>query len=227
MTSAGARPAEGGEPAVRRRRGSRPFLVNVHRLRARAGNRMELHLAGEIEELSYGTPDTEGEPVLGPREGGSAVVVAGAAVFFDGWAESTPGGVTVAGRVAAPYVGVCRRCLGEAPGQLSVEVRELFLDPRQRPEAFTEEGEEPYPVGPEELDVQPLVRDACILELPLAPLCSESCAGLCPTCGANLNEATCSCEPEVDPRWAGLAGLSGESPALQADDESQADRRSE
>lgn len=168
---------------------------------------MELNLAGEIEELSYGIPEGDDDPVIGPLPGGSAVVPEGGLVSFEGWAESTPGGVTVAGRVTAPFLGICRRCLEKAEGTLAVEVRELFLDPRERPEAFVGEETESYPVRADELDIQPMVRDACILELPLAPLCSESCAGLCPICGANRNDQACSCEPEADPRWAGLTGL--------------------
>jgi len=57
------------------------------------------------------------------------------------------------------------------------------------------------------LDLEPLAHDACILELPLAPLCGPDCLGLCPECGANRNHETCTCTEKTDPRWAGLAGL--------------------
>ena len=50
-----------------------------------------------------------------------------------------------------------------------------------------------YPLPGDELDLEPLAHDACILELPLAPLCGEDCLGLCPECGVNRNLEPCSC----------------------------------
>ena len=65
--------------------------------------------------------------------------------------------------------------------------------------------EETYRLEGTEVDLAPLVRDAVLLHLPPAPLCSEDCRGLCTRCGANLNEAECGCEPgPSDPRWAAL-----------------------
>jgi uncharacterized protein len=75
-------------------------------------------------------------------------------------------------------------------------------------ELFSNNGaDETYPLGVGLLDLAPLVRDACILELPLAPLCSEDCRGLCPECGVNRNIEQCACAPGGDPRWAVLASL--------------------
>jgi uncharacterized protein len=45
------------------------------------------------------------------------------------------------------------------------------------------------------------------LNIPMKPLCRPDCAGLCPTCGADLNQTRCACAKSVDPRWAGLAVL--------------------
>ena len=56
-----------------------------------------------------------------------------------------------------------------------------------------------------ELDLTEPVRQALLVALPLKPLHSEDCAGLCPTCGANLNEGPCDCQPDTtDNRWAAL-----------------------
>jgi uncharacterized protein len=57
------------------------------------------------------------------------------------------------------------------------------------------------------LDLESLARDAVMLELPLAPLCSEDCLGLCPQCGANRNETSCTCVIAGDPRWSALDAL--------------------
>ncbi len=58
------------------------------------------------------------------------------------------------------------------------------------------------------LDVREAVRQYTLLAIPLKPLCREDCAGLCPTCGKNLNEGPCDCPPvDIDPRWAVLKKL--------------------
>ncbi len=65
-----------------------------------------------------------------------------------------------------------------------------------------------FPISADSIDLGPAVHDALALELPLAPLCRESCAGLCPTCGVDRNHARCSCRVERgDPRWAALDAL--------------------
>ena len=58
-----------------------------------------------------------------------------------------------------------------------------------------------------EVDVEDLARTAFILEMDTKTLCSEDCKGLCPICGADLNEGPCGCKKEVDPRLAVLAKL--------------------
>lgn len=59
------------------------------------------------------------------------------------------------------------------------------------------------------LDVSEAVRQYALTAIPLKALCSDTCAGLCPTCGKNLNEGPCECPAESpDPRWARLRGLS-------------------
>ena len=58
------------------------------------------------------------------------------------------------------------------------------------------------------LDLEPLVRDAVVLELPFQPLCSDDCPGLCPECGARLaDNPDHAHDAATDPRWAGLVAL--------------------
>ncbi|HYR95650.1 MAG TPA: DUF177 domain-containing protein [Candidatus Binatus sp.] len=60
----------------------------------------------------------------------------------------------------------------------------------------------------EEIDLTPLVHEQIILALPTRPLCGETCRGLCPRCGANLNAAACGCPAAAaDPRLAVLHAL--------------------
>lgn len=58
------------------------------------------------------------------------------------------------------------------------------------------------------INLDEIVREQILLALPARHLCSDDCLGLCPTCGANLNERACDCERhEIDPRWSALAEL--------------------
>lgn len=118
----------------------------------------------------------------------------------------TPIGHTVEarGEVRAPWIGACRRCLLPASGTAVGEVLELFEDP------FVEG--ETYPLVHDEVDLEPLARETVVLELPQAPLCREDCLGLCPTCGVDRNESTCTCAPPLDPRWAVLDELRNPGP---------------
>jgi uncharacterized protein len=64
----------------------------------------------------------------------------------------------------------------------------------------------------EEIDLAQLMHEQFYLALPMKPLCEDQCKGLCPTCGANLNRATCDCQPHwEDPRLAVLKALKKES----------------
>ena len=60
----------------------------------------------------------------------------------------------------------------------------------------------------DEIDLGQLMREQFYLSLPMKPLCSDACHGLCPQCGANLNRGTCDCKPDwEDPRFAALKNL--------------------
>ncbi len=115
--------------------------------------------------------------------------------------QSFSGGLRVTGRVSAPWFGVCRRCSAAVVGLSDVAVDERFVD---HPEPGDEEA---YLIENDAVDLAPMMHDAILLDLPLAPLCREDCAGLCPYCGVDRNEATCDCAAPHDVRWATLDGL--------------------
>jgi uncharacterized protein len=160
-----------------------PFVVHVAKLRRAVGTRWN--------ELRQGS--TEGLDCSG------SAVPAGASPVADVVLESVLGGVSVTGTVTAPWTGACRRCLTPASGVLHMPVRELYTEGG--------DGEETYSLVNDEVDLEPLVRDAVLLELPQAPLCRPDCLGLCPHCGVNRNEEACGCEAPRDPRWGALDAL--------------------
>jgi uncharacterized protein len=58
-----------------------------------------------------------------------------------------------------------------------------------------------------DIDLGDAIREALILAMPEYPLCREDCRGLCPRCGADLNQGPCACPPVPDPRWGALEAL--------------------
>ncbi|MGA2036218.1 MAG: DUF177 domain-containing protein [Acidimicrobiales bacterium] len=162
----------------------RPFIVHVAKLRRVPGTRWHEVRRGTVEGLACS---------------GSAVPE-GAEVEVDVTLESVGRAVSVVGSVSASWVGECRRCLSPASGTVRVQVFEHYTEGG--------DGSETYPFIGGDVDLEPLVRDAVVLELPQAPLCFTGCRGLCPSCGANRNQESCSCEPVLeDPRWATLEVL--------------------
>lgn len=152
----------------------------------------------------------------------SSGVPAGAEVTVDADLEIANGGVVVTGTVATPWVGECRRCLRPVKGDLVAHVREVYeRAPRLRSgEAGDDDEVDTYPLVGDVLDLAPLARDAVLLELPLAPLCRQDCAGLCPTCGADLAEGPCGCpDAATNPLWAALDGLGSEATTARPDAE--------
>lgn len=118
-------------------------------------------------------------------------------------ADSVVEGILVSGSVNAGTSLQCARCLRPFSSELSVSVCELFAEGEPRTA-----DEDAYGVDGEVIDLEPMLRDALTLALPLRPLCREACAGLCGRCGWDLNEGACGCTvEEPDPRWAGLNAL--------------------
>ena len=161
-----------------------PFVVNVAALLQRPGSRRPEHRRGTIGGLAV-----TGSCVPSESEVEVSLEL-----------EAVPGAVIARGTVRAPWEGQCRRCLAPTGGTVLVEVQELFDEAGQT--------EETYGLVGDQIDLEPLARDAVLLDLPLAPLCRELCQGLCPRCGADLNLGSCGCSEETaDPRWAALDAL--------------------
>jgi uncharacterized protein len=114
----------------------------------------------------------------------------------------TGGGYALHLRFAARLSGPCMRCLKDASPEVEVDAREV-----DRP-SEGEELQSPY-VAEEQLDLAAWTHDAFALAAPAKVLCREDCAGLCPVCAADLNEAGPEHHHESapDPRWAKLREL--------------------
>ena len=137
----------------------------------------------------------------------SAHVPEGADIALDATLEAIEGAVTLSGTATAPWTGECRRCLDPVEGVLEVVLSEVF-------EPHPIDGET-YPLEGDEVDLEPVVRDGVLLQLPLAPLCRPDCPGPAPDAFPTIvedGEADVAGDGEPaeaprDPRWAGLDQL--------------------
>lgn len=144
-------------------------------------------------QLSVAAPAGLGLDVLGVPEGADLEL----AVRL----ESVVEGVLASGTARARVEGECVRCLEPIGQELEVEFQELFAYPDREIE-----DDEVGRLEDDELDLEPLIRDAVVLALPYQPVCREDCPGLCPRCGASLAADPGHRHEEApDPRWAALS----------------------
>lgn len=121
-------------------------------------------------------------------------------VSFNGNLTNMNGILELDGRLDTGYLVTCYRCLEEIEGQLEIKVFESITNGEKEnsePESYTYEGNF--------LELDKVVEDNIILNLPMKQVCSQDCKGLCQKCGANLNEGPCNCkEDSVNPRMESL-----------------------
>lgn len=179
-----------------------------HRAGQRSGLVLDTHdlvrRAGEMRtvQTTVEAPADLGTPVIGVPEGSP--------LELDLRLEAVVEGVLVTGTASAQLSGECVRCLTELADEVEVDVQELFTYPES--DAGEEEASR---LNGERLDLEPVLRDAIVLELPYRPVCRPDCRGLCPDCGVDLNTVEDHGHDDaVDPRWAKLAQFEsgGETP---------------
>jgi DUF177 domain-containing protein len=175
----------------------RPFVLDVRELGRRPGSMRAVR--AEV-------------PAPTELAVGMAAIPEGAPLTLDLRLESVVEGVLVSGTVTAPVAAECARCLTPVADAVSVPVTELFAYPDSATEQTSDEDEVSHLVG-DLLDLEPVVRDALVLDLPLSPLCRDDCRGLCAGCGERLDDLPADhTHTTTDPRWAALAERFGASP---------------
>ena len=189
-------------------RASQVFQFNTHELPRRAGEMKEYQLDLEILEAV-------GVPLV--------AVPAGDVIEVDMRLESVAEGILLSADIYAIAKGECIRCLD--PVEITVErkIQELYrYEPtndkggkRKKHSSRTDTSDEidldavdELWIDGNEMNLEIPIRDAVVLDLPVNPLCSEGCLGLCPDCGEKWEKLPEDHAHEViDARWAGLAGL--------------------
>lgn len=169
---------------------SHPLVEHIAVLRKWPGTRQPFHAEVSFDDLAITT----------------AHLPADEPVVVDLTLESIAEGVVASGTITYAWEGECRRCLASVRGKESAPIREIFA-------THPVEGET-WPLGPDSLDLEPVVRETVLLTLPLAPLCDQACAGPVPEQfpakvegqggEGDLGSAD---RPVKDPRWAALDQL--------------------
>ncbi|HOB04301.1 MAG TPA: DUF177 domain-containing protein [Propionibacteriaceae bacterium] len=163
------------------------LVIEVHDLSRQAGTMREVRRTTEA-------PGEIGIGVIG--------VPAGSPIELDVRLESVGEGVLVTGSAEVTLTGECARCLTPIRLTDEVDIQELYYYPGNGPD-----DEETSRIEGERIDLEPVLRDTVVLDLPFTPLCRDDCEGLCQICGANLND-----DPEhghddgTDDRWSSLSG---------------------
>lgn len=133
-------------------------------------------------------------------------------ISFQGRLQKAEVGFVLTGRIDFDGAVACARCLTDVPFARHGPVTWVFVPAHKKVEAEETElaaGDLDVVVYDDlKVDFDPLVDEQIQLELPMKALCKDTCRGLCPTCGANLNEGPCTCAPPAeDERWKALKGL--------------------
>lgn len=158
-----------------------PFHVSVAQLLVSPGERKEASCRGDVGQVATTVAEVVGDTTQ-----------------VELTLEALTGGeIAVYGEVSAEWQGECRRCLEQVRGEVSVKVKEIF-------EASPTEGET-YQLGDGSVHLREMTREALLLHLPLAPLCSSNCAG--PKSASVKLAAQQDEKSQKDPRWAALEDL--------------------
>lgn len=198
-----------------------PWAVSVAQVASRAGQSKEI-------DSVFPAPSGIGDAIVGIDEGADVSVI--------GSFDSIVDGLIFNARINAPVHAECARCLKPITHDWTVSVTSFFpYDDKSSSDnkgrsgkkgkeeeidiiAGEDESEDTYPLleGGSWADLEALLRDTLVEELPLQPLCKPDCLGLCSQCGADLNEDPDHHHDVTDIRFAALEGLKAQ---LESDEQ--------
>ena len=126
------------------------------------------------------------------------------AVIAEGTVRNTAGVLVMTGSIKTCIHGICDRCASEFDREIDFPIDVVLVT-----ELANEENEDEwvFPLEGDSADLEDIVRTVFVLNLDSKLLCDEDCKGLCCRCGKNLNDGPCSCQKELDPRFAALKQL--------------------
>lgn len=174
---------------------SSPFRIPVRDIVRRPGTQRTV-------SETFPAPAVLGTDVIG--------VPQGAELSLDVSLESVSEGIWVSGTVTGEAVGECGRCLDEVRHQVAAPVHGMFAFDDDQASDEDEEPEDVFEFDGDTVDLEEVVRDAVVTQLPFTPLCRPDCPGLCDQCGARLEDDPDHAHDVIDPRWSALQSLTEE-----------------
>lgn len=165
---------------------AKPLVVNAVELLRRPGSTKDIDVVVVAEDFEFNDSRIDDVPVQVRLH-----------------LEALSDGIAVTGVATAHWHGECKRCLAPVQESTEIDIDELYQVKVTDPDAF--------PIDADQLTLLPMVRENILVVVPQFLLCQPECKGMCPQCGADLNEGQCSCAtPVTDDRWAALEALKHE-----------------
>ena len=163
------------------------MLLGLSKIMDTPGAVVPFSTSVDLSDLQYGNSYPVTEPVTA-----------------EGQVRNTAGVLVMTGSIQTTIHGICDRCATEFDREI-----EFPLDVVLVTELANEENEDEwvFPLEGDSADLDDIVRTVFVLNLDSKLLCKEDCQGLCCRCGKNLNDGPCSCQKELDPRFAALKQL--------------------
>ena len=163
------------------------MLLGLSKIMDCPGATVPFSTSVDLSDLQYGNSFPVTEPVTA-----------------QGQVRNTAGVLVMTGSVRTTIHGVCDRCATEFDREIEFPIDMVLVT-----ELANEENEDEwvFPLEGDSADLDDIVRTVFVLNLDSKLLCKEDCQGLCCRCGKNLNDGPCSCQKELDPRFAALKQL--------------------
>ena len=163
------------------------MLLGLSKIMDTSGATVPFSTSVDLSDLQYGNSYPVTEPVTA-----------------EGQVRNTAGVLVMTGAIQTIIHGTCDRCATEFDREINFPLDVVLVT-----ELANEENEDEwvFPLEGDSADLDDIVRTVFVLNLDSKLLCKEDCQGLCCRCGKNLNDGPCSCQKELDPRFAALKQL--------------------
>ena len=163
------------------------MLLDLSKIIDCPGASVSFSASVDLRDLRYGQSYPVSEPVLAA-----------------GTVRNTAGVLVMTGEIRTTIHGVCDRCAADFEKDVIFPIDVVLVT-----ELSDEENEDEwvFPLEGDSADLEDIVRTVFVLNMDSKLLCKPDCKGLCCRCGKNLNDGPCSCQKELDPRFAALKQL--------------------